>query len=54
MFIGSEMLYLERKRKGNFENNRKNDNSSDLCCEAIGSKKQRGVDGHVEYRGVFG
>ena len=28
--------------------------SSDAWCEAIRSKIQRGVDGHVGYRGVLG
>ena len=45
-------MVLERKRDGNFEN-RKSDDSSDVWCEAIRSKKQREVDGHVGYRGVF-
>ena len=40
---------LGRKRDGNFEKNKK----SDVRCEAIRSKKQRGVDEHVGYRGVF-
>ena len=38
---------LERKRDGNFEKNKKSYDSSDVWCEAIRSKKQRGVHGHV-------
>ena len=38
-------MVLERKRDGNFENNRKSYDSSDVWCEATRSKKQRGVDG---------
>ena len=44
-------MVLERKRNGNFEKNIKSDDSSDVWCEAIRSKKQREVDGHVEYNG---
>ena len=41
-------MVLERKRDGNFEKNKKGDDSSDVWCEAIRSKKQRAVDGHVD------
>ena len=34
-----------RERDGNFETNRKSYDSSYVWCEAIRSKKQRGVDG---------
>ena len=46
-------MVLERKRNGNFEKKRKGDYLSDVWCEAIRSKKQRGVDGHVGQRRVF-
>ena len=45
-------MVLERKRDGNFEKNKKSYDSSDVLCEAIRSKKQRGVDGHVGHKGV--
>ena len=45
-------MMLERKRDGNFEN-RKSYDSNDVWCEAIRSKKQRGVDGRVGHEGVF-
>ena len=41
-------MVLERKRDGNSKNRK-----SDMWCEAIRSKKQRGVDGHVGHKGVF-
>ena len=40
-------MVLERKRDGNSEKNRKSDDSSDVWCEAIKSKKERGVDGQL-------
>ena len=43
---------LEKKR-WLFEQNRKSYNSSDMWCEAIRSKKQQGVDGHVGHKGLF-
>ena len=43
-------VVIKRKRYGNFEKNKK----SDVWCEANRSKKQREVDGHVGYVGVFG
>ena len=46
-------MVLERKGDGNFEKNRKSYDSSDVGCEAITSKKQRGVDGHVGHKSVF-
>ena len=46
-------MVLERKRDGNFKKNRKGDGSSDVWCEAIRSKKQRGFDGHVGHKGVL-
>ena len=45
-------MVLERKRDGNVEKNRKNDDLSDVWCVANRSKKQRGVDGHVGFRRV--
>ena len=47
MSYGSEAWCLREKSDGNFEKNRKSYDSSDVWCEAIRSKKQRGVDGHV-------
>ena len=47
-------MVLESKRDGNFKKNRKNDDSSAVWCEAIRSKKQRGVHGHVGHKGVSG
>ena len=44
---------LKRKRGGNSEKNRKSNDSSDVWYEAIRSKKQQGVDGHVGHKGVF-
>ena len=38
---------LEKKTDGNFEKNRKGDDSSDVWCEVIRLKKQREVDRHV-------
>ena len=52
MLYGSEAWRL-RKRDGNFEKNRKSYDSSYVWCEAIRSKKQRGVDGHVGHKRVF-
>ena len=46
-------MVLERKRNGNFEKIRKGDDSSDVLGEAIRSKKQLLVDGHVGRKGVF-
>ena len=46
-------MVLERKRDGNFEENRTSYNLSDVWCEVIRSKKQRGVDGHVGPKVVF-
>ena len=46
-------MVLKRKRDGNFEKNRKSYDSSYLWCEAITSKKQRGVDGNVGHKGDF-
>ena len=46
-------MVLDRKRDGNFENRKSND-LRDVRCEAIRSKKQRGIDGHVGYKKVFG
>ena len=53
MLYGSEEWCLREKRDGNFEKNRKSHDSSDVWCEAIISKKQRGVDGHVGQKVVF-
>ena len=47
MLHGSEAWWCLRERDGNFEKNRKGDDLSDVWCEAIRSKKRRGVDGHV-------
>ena len=52
MLYGSEAWCL-RERDGNFEKNRKTYDSSNMWCEAIRSKKQQGVDGHVGHEGVF-
>ena len=49
---GSETWCL-KERDSNFEK-RKSDDSSDVWCEAIRSKKQRGVNGDVGNKGVFG
>ena len=49
---GSEAWCL-RERDGNFQKNRKSYDSSNVWCEAIRSKKQRGVDGHVGHKGDF-
>ena len=46
-------MVLERKRDGNSEKNQKSYDLSDVWCEAIRSKKQQGVDGHVGHKGVF-
>ena len=46
-------MVLERKKDGNFKKNRKSDDSSDVWREAVRSKKQLGVDGHVGHKGVF-
>ena len=46
-------MVLERKRDGNFEKNRRSYDSSDVWCEAIRLKKQRGVDGHVGHKGIL-
>ena len=51
MLYGSEAWCL-RERDGNFKN-RKSDDSSDVWCEAIGSKKQHGVEGHVGNKRVL-
>ena len=42
-------MVLAKKRDCNFEKNRKSYDSRDVWCEAIRSKKQRGVVGHVGY-----
>ena len=52
MSCGSEAWCL-RERDGNFEKNRKSYDSSDVWCEAIRAKKQRGVDGHVGHKRAF-
>ena len=41
-------MVLERKRDGNFEKNKKGDDSSDVRCEAIRSKKLRAVDVYIK------
>ena len=43
-------MVLKRKIDGNSEKSRNSDDSSDVLCEAIRSKKQRGIVGH---KGVF-
>ena len=46
------MILHERKRDGNSEKNRKSNDLSYVWCEAIRLRKQRGVDEHIEHKGV--
>ena len=54
MLYGSEAWCLKAKKTAISEENRESDDSSNVWCEAIKSKKHRGVDAHVGYKGVFG
>ena len=50
MLYESEAWCLKEKEMAILRKSERGDDSSDVWCEAITSKKQRGVDGHVGYK----